>query len=192
MEKDMINDVKELEKDLIETVDPVEEMLSEIIDKHSQKLDVLMADIQRDVINEDNPPLKVIEDYFMQLSTELYFSTTGVEKLGLFHSISKTKSQENYNMNYLRNQTQLNDGKKPTVAEITAKSENENIYNSTLHSIYERAYRILQAKISSAETVVKTLNKIITNRMQETRLTSEQTGRQILNEGSLGREESPF
>jgi hypothetical protein len=111
-----------------------------------------------------------------------------VEKLGLFDSLSKSKAQETYNLKYLEYQHK-NDGvvgsKKPTVAEITAQAETASLYDSTMSDVYAKAYKTIKNKISAAETMISTLSKILSHRMQESQLTTKQTERQILNESNI-------
>lgn len=107
-----------------------------------------------------------------------------VETLGVYDSISKSKAQEVYNNSYLKYQYDTSgDKKKPTVAELTAMSENDSLYDRTVNELYGRAYKIVKNKIASAESMVSTLSKILSHRIQESQMTSTQTGRQILNEG---------
>jgi hypothetical protein len=111
-----------------------------------------------------------------------------VERLVVFDSISRSKGQETYNMKYLEHQASnmgKTGAKKPTVAESTANAEMEALYDRTVNDIYSRSYKILKNKISAAETMVSTLSKILSHRIQESNMTVTQTGRQILNEGEV-------
>lgn len=181
-------DVKPFIEDIENKVAIVEPMLTDIIEKYSSNLDKIMNDINENIISVDNVPINTIENYFVKLSTEVYFMCSKVEQLGLFDSLSKAKAQETYNMKYLEYQ-HLNDGiigaKKPTVAEITAKAETASMYDNTLSDVYTRAYRTIKNKISAAETMISTLSKILSHRMQESQLTTQQTERQILNESNI-------
>ena len=63
--------------------------------------------------------------------------------------------------------------------------EMESLYEKTVNDIYSKSYKILKNKISAAETMVTTLSKILSHRIQESQMTVSQTGRQILNEGEV-------
>ena len=181
-------DVKEFREDIENKVAVVEPMLNDIIDKYASGLDELMFEIDENIVSVDNVPITMIENYFIKLSTEVYFICSRVEQLGLFDSLSKAKAQETYNTKYLEYQ-HSNDGitgaKKPTVAEITAQAETASMYDNTLSDVYTRAYRTIKNKISAAETMISTLSKILSHRMQESQLTTQQTERQILNESNI-------
>lgn len=166
----------------------IKNMLDDIVLEYTCGLDDIMAKVQTEIINVDCPAIMTIEKYFLELSNYLYFMCEKIEKLGVYDSISKTKAQEVYNMKYLEHQ-HINDGKvgnkKPTVAESQVVSENASIYEKTINDIYNKAYKIIKAKVNSAEMMVSTLSKIFSYRMQESQLSVSQTHRQILNEGGI-------
>lgn len=167
-------------------------LIQDIIDKtvysYCRDLDRVIEGIYNDIIVQEYPPINVIENYFMELSNELYVMCERVEKLGVFDSISKSKAQETYNSQYLEHQHST-DGKvgakKPTVAESQAVSETAALYDKTINDMYNRAYKIVKNKVSAAETMVSTLSKILSHRIQESQLTTMQTGRKILNEEAV-------
>lgn len=185
-----ITNIQEYIDDVTNKVSVLDNLLNEVVESYSGKLDSIMKNIQDDIIQIDNVPIITIENYFVALSTEVYFMCANLEKLGLFDSMSKAKAQETYNMKYLEYQHK-NDGipgaKKPTVAEITAQAETASLYDSTLSDVYTRAYKTLKNKISAAETMISTLSKILSHRMQESQMTTQQTERQILNESEIFR-----
>ena len=117
-----------------------------------------------------------------QLSNALYFTCEKVERLGIYDSLSKSRAQEVYNTKYL--EVTSGAGKKPTVGETQAMSENEALYDKTLNDVYNRAYKVLKSKVAAAETMVSTLSKVLSHRMQESQMTVSQTERVILNEGN--------
>ena len=183
-----INDVVEYKNELTQDVELLDSFFNGIVDTYSEDLDRLMKEIHDEIIDIDSVPIYTIEKYFIKLSSEVYFMCANIEKLGLFDSLSKSKAQETYNMKYLEYQHK-NDGipgtKKPTVAEITAQAETASLYDSTLSDVYTRAYKTIKNKISAAETMISTLSKILSHRMQESQLTTQQTERQILNESQI-------
>lgn len=183
-----IINVEEYINNITDKVSTLDVILDDIINKYASQLDLLMEDIQKNIIDIDTVPISTIENYFVSLSTEVYFMCSTVEKLGLFDSLSKAKAQETYNTKYLEYQ-HINDGiagaKKPTVAEISARAETDSLYDSTMSDLYTRAYRTIKNKISAAETMISTLSKILSHRMQESQLTTQQVERQILNESNI-------
>ena len=97
--------------------------------------------------------------------------------------MSKNSYREVYNNKYL-GLTDVGDSKKkPTVAELTALSENEAQYEGIVNDIYAKAYKILKNKIEAATTMLNSISKIISKRMIEMQLNSvAPSGKQILNE----------
>ena len=163
-------------------------IIDNVVNEYSVDLDKVMNEIHNNVICDQCPAIVTIEKYFLELSNCLYRMCERVEKLGVFDSISKSKAQETYNMKYLEHQASnmgVPGAKKPTVAESTANAEMEALYDKTVNDIYSRAYKILKNKISAAETMVSTLSKILSHRIQESQMIVTQTGRQILNEGDV-------
>lgn len=183
-----ISNIDEYVNDITNKVSSIDVLFNDVINQYSNNLDELMLEIRNNILNIDTVPIATIEQYFIKLSTEVYFVSSTIEKLGLFDSISKAKAQETYNQKYLEYQ-HTNDGvvgaKKPTVAEITARAETASLYDSTLNDVYNKAYKTVKNKISAAETMISTLSKILSHRMQESQLTTQQTERQILNESNV-------
>ena len=183
-----INKINESLNNVKDDVSYIENIIDNIVKEYSSDLDNIMENIYNNVINDEYPAINTIEKYFMELSNCLYFMCEKSERLGVFDSISKSKAQETYNMKYLKHQHST-DGqvgaKKPTVAESQAVSENASIYDKTVNDLYNRAYKIIKSKVSAAETMVSTLSKILSHRMQESQLVSMQTGRKILNEETV-------
>jgi hypothetical protein len=158
-------------------------ILSDVVSQYTKNLDEIMCGIERDILQVTNPAIYTIEQYFLNLSSCLYFMCEQVEKLGVYDSISKSKAQETYNNSYLQYQFDNTDKKKkPTVAELTAMAENDSLYDKTVNDIYNKAYKIVKNKVSAAETMISTLSKILSHRVQESQMTMTQTGRRILNE----------
>ena len=181
MDEKKIND---LISSVNEDVSYVSQMMEDIVFEYSGDLDLIMRNISNEILSIDYPPIYTVEKYFMELSNALYFTCEKVEKLGIYDSLSKTKAQETYNIKYLE-VTNPEKGKKPTVGETQALSENAAIYDKTVSEIYNRAYKILKSKVNAAETMVSTLSKILSHRMQESQMTTAQTERRILNEGTI-------
>lgn len=182
MDENLLNNSFEI---VNEDADQVVKLLNDIVKEYSEDLDNIMKDIQDNVIIDNNPAIMTIEKYFVELSSCLYRMCEKSERLGVFDSISKSKAQETYNMKYLEHQSS-NMGKpgtkKPTVAESSAAAEMESLYDKTVNDIYSKAYKILKNKISAAETMIGTLSKILSHRIQESKMMSNQTERRILNE----------
>lgn len=169
------------------------EILDRVVSSYTKPLDEIMTSIKEEVVDQDIPaPIEIVEKYFIELSNCLYFIGEASEKLGLYDSISKAVAKEAYNNSYISDEIALDDkGKKRTVAELTALSENASIYEQTISDIYNKAYKTVKVKVAAGENMCNALSKILSRRMNEMQLSSVQpstftaTGRQILNEGDM-------
>lgn len=165
-------------------------IIDETVSSYTCHLDTILAKIYNDIIEPSEPaPIEVIEKYFLTLSNNLYFIGEKVEKLGIYDSISKSVAKEAFNNFYMSDEISLDEkGKKRTVAELTALSENASIYEQTVNDIYNKVYKIVKAKISSAENMCGALSKVLSRRMSEMQLSSMQPAtfetKKILNESS--------
>lgn len=147
---------------------------------YTKDIDSLMQKILDTVIKEENPDIENIEKCFVELTHLVYFMGERLESLGIYNDMSEQARKEVYNKAYLNNQSDIGiTGKKPTVAENQAVAESESIYESCVNSIYERAYRIVKFKIEAAETMISTLSKMLSRRMN---VDSNISNRKILNE----------
>ena len=166
-----------------EDVSYIDKLLSDTVKSYCSELDDVMERVYEDVIKVEYPAIMTIEKYFTELSGVLYNMCEKVERLGVYDSISKSKAQNTYNIKYLEvsNPTQ---GKKPTVGETQALSDNAALYDKTVNDMYSKAYKIVKNKVEAAETMVSTLSKIFSHRIQESNMVSNQMGRKILNEGN--------
>ena len=183
MDNDIINDKI---KDITDSVSYIDTILENVVSKYTSDLDILMENINKDIIMDDCPAINIIEKYFMELTSAIYYMSEKVEKVGIYDSISKSKAMETYNMKYLEHQHSNDDdpkGKKPTVAESTAVSENGSFYDKTINDMYNKAYRVIKTKVDASNMMVNTLSKVLSRRMQEVSMLSS-TGKQILNENN--------
>ena len=183
--------LEELENQVNENVLYIKDIMEGIVKSYTGELDRIMCMIKTDIVDKDIPAsIEVIEKYFLELSNCLYFIGQESEKLGIYDSISKSVAKEVFNTNYMSDEIALDEkGKKRTVAELTALSENASIYEQTINDIYNKAYKIVKTKVSSAESMCGALSKIMSRRMSELQLSSMQpatfTERKILNEGNM-------
>lgn len=166
-------------------------IIESVVKAYTGELDKIMCMIKTDIVDRNQPAaIETIEKYFLELSNCLYFIGQEAEKLGIYDSISKSVAKETFNNNYMSDEIALDDkGKKRTVAELTALAENASVYEQTVNDIYNKAYKIVKSKISSAENMCSALSKIMSRRMSEMQLSSMQPAtfetRKILNEDNI-------
>lgn len=201
LDLDIVRKLKELEEEAMTQIN--EEKVNTIINEtnanaeyfqtitdnvvaaYTSSLDRIMGEIHDNIVVIENPSLHILEKYFLELSNCMYFMSERTEKLGIYDSLTKAAAQEVYNNTYLQHQMSnfgVVGAKKPTVAESTATAQNATIYESIMNDVYNKAYKIVKAKLDSANTMISALSKIISRRMNETQMLSNPTGRQILHE----------
>ena len=139
-----------------------------IVMSYTEDLDKLMTDMNRDVIQQEASDL-LLERYCLELSNMLYFMGQKLENVGIKDDLSKLAAKEVYNGAYLNVGAHEN-GKKPTVAELTAVAESESKYETIMNNIYSRAYKQIKFKVDAGYDMLSTLRKIISKRMQEAQL----------------------
>ena len=176
-------DTEKVDKILKETNKNVEYFTSitdSTVKEYTKDLDALMQKILTEVIKEQSPEVEVIESCFVELTHLVYYMGERLESLGIYDDMSEAAQKEVYNKAYLNNQSDISvTGKKPTVAENQAVAEGESIYESCVNSIYARAYRIVKFKIEAAETMISTLSKMLSRRIN---IDNNVANKRILNE----------
>lgn len=193
----MNNIINSLDKNRIdEKIAEVEDNMSyfnsvfeKVVDGYTRSLDEIMAEIDDEIVTKDYPSTDVLEKYLLKLSNCIYFISERAEKLGIYDALTKTAFKETYNNIYLESNVGVVGGKKPTVAESTAIAENGSVYEATINDLYNRVYKTVKAKLDSANTMLSSISKLISRRMNEmqNQYISPSTGRQILNEEVGGR-----
>ena len=183
--------LEKLTDSVSQNVSYADNIICGVVKAYTGELDRIMCMIKTDIVDKDQPATtEVIEKYFLELSNCLYFIGQEAEKLGIYDSISKSVAKETFNNYYMDDTIALDDkGKKRTVAELTALAENASIYEQTVNDIYNKAYKIVKSKVSSAENMCSALSKIMSRRMNEMQLSAMQPAtfetRKILNEGEI-------
>ena len=74
--------------------------------------------------------------------------------------------KEKYNIAYNDNLI-ASDGKKRTANELTAIAEKYSLSETVLSDIYKRVYKTVKFKVDSAQSMVQSLSKVLSKRMQE-------------------------
>lgn len=160
----------------------IQSIVDNIVHSYSNSLDELMRSIYSDIIDVDDPPTIAIEKAFIKLSNILYFVAPNVEQLGIRDGISKITVKEAYNDSFISNKVDPSSGKNRTAAELTAISESDSKYDAVINDTYNRAYKILKAKVDSAQTMCSTLSKILSIRSMNEAKEDQIEKNRLLNE----------
>lgn len=145
---------------------------AEVVKKYSDGLDNLMKDLYVECIKNNDVTLETLEKYYLELSNMVYFMQEKVEQLGVYADMSEGASKEVYSKSII-NQSLIKDanGKsKVTSTVMQAQADMEAQYETVVSSVYDRAYKIVKNKVSSAQDTMNTLRKLITSRQNEMQL----------------------
>ena len=100
-----------------------------------------------------------IEDLLAQLPSILYFVNEGQEAVGIKQDIAEMTRKTNYNI--------AREKAKGTVADKNTTAEGQVINEAINEIIYQRAYKLIRAKIEMAQEMVNSLKRIFDARMME-------------------------
>lgn len=143
----------------------ISDIVNEIIEPYCKDLDRYVMFI-RDCLNDgETPPTNdELDDFCMNLSTLIYFAGGMCEQLGIRDDISKAVYKEVYN----DARSALSEG---TIADKDSLAELQAQQEQITSVCYNRAYRIVKAKIDAAQELLASCKKVITRRCQELELT---------------------
>lgn len=175
---------KNIQNNLEEKADYFNSVYLDIITKYAGDLDNLMNWIYASIIQPDIPAdAELLEKAFLELSNCVYFTYENLERVGIFDTLSKASYKEVYNDAYINNiDKDAEKRNKKTVAELTAIAESESQYESILNDIYSAAYSVIKNKITAAQTMIATLSKIMSRRMQEQSTSINSTRQRLVEE----------
>ena len=121
--------------------------------------------------NDEQPPTDAeLDDFAMNLSTLIYYTSVGAEQMGIRDDLSSSAYKEAYNV--ARSMQ-----KSGTVADKNAQAELDAMAEKVVSIVYNKSYKILKAKVESAQEVLSSVKKIISRRMNEYELSRMQTNK---------------
>ena len=143
----------------------VDNIVNEIISSYTKDLDRYIQFIKNCLKDGENPPTDYeLEDFLMNLSTDIYFASGMSEQLGIRDDIAKAVYKETYNS--VRDSTVGG-----TIADKNVQAELESQQEQLISICYNRAYRIVKAKVESAQELLASCKKVLGRRMAEIELT---------------------
>ena len=143
----------------------VDDIVQEITSPYTKDLDKYVGFIKDCLKNGENPPTDYeLEDFCMNLSTYIYFASGMCEQLGIRDDIAKAVYRETYN-NARDNASGGTVQDKNTLAELESQQE------QLVSVCYTRAYKIVKAKVESAQELLSSCKKVLSNHMTEKNLT---------------------
>lgn len=148
--------------------DVLSNIVNEIIEPYCKDLDRYVLFIRDCLKDGETPPTNdELDDFCLNLSTLIYFAGGMCEQLGIRDDISKAVYKEVYN----DARSALSEGTiadKDSIAELQAQQE------QITNVCYNRAYRIVKAKVEAAQELLASCKKVLTRRCQEFELTHMQ------------------
>lgn len=160
--------IKELIDNIKDDVEFAMELSDNVVLEITKDLDILMAKIKRDVIDQDYPSIDIVKQYLEELTNALYFIDTKCIRFGFYEDISKSNAKLKYNKSYTENQIKSkNENIKTTVTDLQLYAEDNSLDETMLSLIYSRSSKIVNAKIDNASEMIRTLSKVLTVHMNE-------------------------
>lgn len=158
-----------LSKELLDTVEAnskeLDKTIKDIIDPYCGELDEYMSFVRGILKDDEKPPTDLeLDDMQMNISTLIYFASVGTEQMGVRDDLSRAAYKEAYN-------TARKLLGKGTVADKNTEAELQTMAEHVVNIIYSKAYKIMKAKVESAQDVLASIKKVSSRRIAEMELT---------------------
>ena len=149
------------------------QIADQIVQSYSYTLDNLMQRIYQDIVSNKDSSDETLEKYFLELSSTLYFIGEQVEHLGISNDYAEANFKEKFNRAYLNCAAEKDEKGKSlrTVNENNALAAENSKYENTVSNLQSRALDLLKYKVTSAQTMVGTLSKMISKKLSDASLT---------------------
>ena len=143
----------------------IDDIVSEIISPYCGDLDRYVAFIKKCLADGEHPPTNSeLEDFCLNLSTQIYFAGGFCEQLGVRDDVAKAVYKEMYNTS--------RDGAGGTVQDKNSFAELQSQQEQLVSICYTRAYKTLKAKVDAAQELMSSCKKVLSHRIQEEQLTN--------------------
>lgn len=154
-----------LSKELLDKIEQnsteLDKTIADITERYSGELDDYMQFIMGILRNDEQPPTDAeLDDFALRLSTLIYFTSVGAEQMGIRDDLSHSAYKEAYNVA----RAVLKTG---TVADKNTQAELDTMTERVVNIVYNKSYKILKAKVESAQEVLSSVKKVMSRRMNE-------------------------
>jgi hypothetical protein len=161
-----------IDKQLLDKVEEnsaeIDKTINEIIERYSGELDEYMQFVMGILKDDKQPPTDAeLDDFIMRLSSLIYFTSVGAEQMGIRDDLSHSIYKEAYNTARALQKT-------GTVADKNTQAEIDSQTERVVNIIYNKSYKILKAKVESAQEVLSSCKKVLSRRMAEYNLSEIQ------------------
>lgn len=164
--------MSEISKELLDKVElnstELDKTIDEIIERYSGELDEYMNFIRNILKDDKQPPTDAeLDDFAMNLSTMIYYTSVGAERMGIRDDLSHSAYKEAYNV--ARSMQ-----KSGTVADKNTQAELDAQAERVVNIVYSKSYKILKAKVDAAQELLSSVKKVMSRRMNEASLSMMQ------------------
>lgn len=164
-----------IDREILEKIESnsteIDKTINEIIERYSGELDEYVNFIRSILRNDEQPPTDAeLDDFALNLSTLIYYTSVGAEQMGIRDDLSSSAYKEAYNI-------ARNAQKSGTVADKNAQAELDAMTEKVVSIIYNKSYKILKAKVDSSQELLSSVKKIISRRMNEAELSRIQVNK---------------
>jgi len=157
--------VSELQKRVEDHSASLMDIVNEIIDPYCKDLDRYVTFIRDCLKDGENPPTnEELDDFCLNLSTLIYFAGGMCEQLGIRDDISRSAYKEVYH-------TARSEIKSGTISDKDSLAELQSQAELVTNICYNRAYKIMKAKVENAQELLGSCKKVLSRRMSEFELT---------------------
>lgn len=144
----------------------LDEIVDGIIRPYCRDLDSYVEKIRNILRDSNNPPTaQELDDFCLNLSTLIYFASSMCERLGIRDDISKAVYKEIYH-------SARSSQKEGTVQDKNSLAELASQQEQITSICYTRAFKIVKAKVESAQELLGSIKKVVSRRMSEAELTN--------------------
>jgi hypothetical protein len=164
-----------IDREMLEKIEAnsteIDKTINDIIERYSGELDEYVNFIRSILRNDEQPPTDAeLDDFALNLSTLIYYTSVGAEQMGIRDDLSSSAYKEAYNI-------ARNAQKSGTVADKNAQAELDAMTEKVVSIIYNKSYKILKAKVDSSQELLSSVKKIISRRMNEAELSRIQVNK---------------
>lgn len=143
----------------------INDIVDVIVDKYTKNLDDFVQQVKNGLEDREKPlTTSELSHICMRLSTYIYFASGMSEQLGIKDDISKAIYKETYNNN-------RNSLEKGTVVDKNTHAELSSQKEYLVNVCYSRSFKIVKAKVESAQELLSSCKKVLTLRISEQELT---------------------
>ena len=154
-----LKEVEEIMEEMGTDAESIMDIIYNEVNKYSKELDKYVYNIQEKVDEGAKFTDEEIEEIVLRVPVYLYFAVEGLEKIGVDLDLAKGNKAEKSNTVY------LNEG--GTVEARKRAAELETFNEEIVASVYNRAYKLLNARIGKAESIYAGFKKVFDKRIKE-------------------------